>query len=267
MWKQWVGYQILSSVCYADDILGAKIYVGSDVGSVTCLNATSGAPISAYQSGGNVESSPTLWEGKLYIGGVDRNVYCFDNSPTVDFSLWAAANKGTGMWNNETLTVAGQLTSNPKELTWEGTVYIPIPSDMHPGIPNAKVTVSFIKPDGSVANMTTKTDNLGKFSLSYSPTETGNWGWLAYYEGQRTDAITYNSAFTDVSSLNVVAPTSGSNPNPSAVVTATPAATATPTTNSAFPMEYVYAIVAVIVIVIIAIVAYVFLKGKKPTTQ
>jgi len=57
---------------------------------------------------------------------------------------------------------------------------------MHPGIPNATVIVSFIKPDGSVVNMTTKTDNLGKFSLTYSPTETGNWGWLAYYEGQRT---------------------------------------------------------------------------------
>ena len=271
MWKQWVGYQILSSVCYADDIRGAKIYVGSDVGSVTCLNATSGAPISAYQSGGNIESSPTVWDGKLYIGGVDRNVYCFDDSPIVDFGLWAAASKGTEMWNNETLTVGGQLTGNPNEMTWEGTVYIPVPSDMHPGIPNATVIVSFIKPDGSVVNMTTKTDNLGKFSLTYSPTETGNWGWLAYYEGQRTPAITYNSAFTDVSSLNVVTPTGGSNPNPSANVTpqatASPQATATPTTNNAFPMEYVYAIVAVIVIAVIAVVAYIYLKGSKKPTQ
>jgi len=65
-------------------------------------------------------------DGKLYIGGVDRNVYCFDDSPIVDFGLWAAASKGTEMWNNETLTVGGQLTSNPNEMTWEGTVYIPV---------------------------------------------------------------------------------------------------------------------------------------------
>ncbi len=265
MWKQWVGYQILSSPCYADDIRGPKIYVGSDVGSVTCLNATSGAPIAAYQSGANIESSPTIWEGKLYIGGVDRNVYCFDDSPNVDFSLWAAASKGAGMWNNETITIGGQLMSNPKEMTWDGTVYQPVASDMHPGIPNAKIIVSFIKPDGSLANVTATTDYLGQFSLSYNPTEPGNWGWAAFYEGQRTDAITYNSAFTEVTSLNVVTPPGATtNPSPEATTTPSAEATATPTQNLGFPVEYLYAIIAVIIIAIIAVAAF-LLRKKKPT--
>ena len=109
----------MTCVTYADDIRGAKVYVGSDVGSVTCLNASNGAPISAYQTGANVEGSPTLWEGKLYIGSTDKNVYCFDDLPTVGFNIYAEANKGGEMWNNETITIGGQLLSNPDEITWD----------------------------------------------------------------------------------------------------------------------------------------------------
>ena len=43
-WAQWVGYQIQGSVAYADDLTGAKIYAGSDIGSVYVLNATDGSP-------------------------------------------------------------------------------------------------------------------------------------------------------------------------------------------------------------------------------
>jgi len=271
-WKQWVGYQILSSVAYADDIRGSKIYVGSDVGSVTCLNGTSGTPIAAYQSGGNIEASPSLWEGKLYIGGSDRNFYCFDDSPIVDFTLFAAASKGGEMWNNESILISGSLTSNPKEMTWNGNSYQPVDSNLHPGIPNATVIVTFTKPDGSAVNMTAFTDNRGNFNVSFSPTETGSWGWVAYYEGQSTPAIEYNSAYSQWTPVNVVAApiqpitTPTATPSPSSVPTATTSPTVAPSPTPAPASDttnIIIAAVVVVVIIVVAVAAYAASKRRK----
>jgi outer membrane protein assembly factor BamB len=252
-WSQWIGYQILSSVAIADDIRGPKVYVGSDVGSVSCLDAATGAPISAYQTGANVEGSPTIWEGKLYIGSGDRNVYCFDDSPTVDFSISAAANKGVKMWSNETVVIDGRLVSNPNEMVWDGDAYVPVAGDLHPGMPNVEVKLSFTKPDGSDVPLATTTDNEGYFSFSYSPTELGTWGWVVYYDGERTKGLIYNAAWGEWNVLNVTSPTT---PNGEPTNGEPP--------PEGIPAEYIYAVVAVIAIIIIAVVAYVYVKrGKK----
>ena len=280
-WTQWLGYEVLSSIAYVEDLRGGAVYVGCDVGSVTVLNASSGKAISSYLTGANVEASPTIWEGKMYVGGVDRNIYCFDDSPTLDFSMHAEANKGDSMWNNETITIGGQLLSNPDELTYnyQSSSFEPIPSELHPGIPDATVILSFTKPDGSSVNVTTTTDKLGKFSASFSPTAVGNWGWVAFYEGKRTTGLTYNPAYSEWNPVSVVAapgettPTPAATPTPTPVATATlaptasPEATVTPVQNAGFPMDYTYAIIAVIVIAIVAVGAYVYSKGKKKTTQ
>ena len=253
-WTSWIGYQILSSVAYADDIRGGKVYVGSDVGSVSCLNAATGAPISAYQTGANVEGSPSIWEGKLYIGGTDGCVYCFDDSPIVDFDISAASNKGATMWNNETIVIEGRLVSNPTQSLYVWTdenyttgAYVEIESDMHPGLPNAPVKLSLTKPDGTDVSLTTTTDNSGEFSFSYSPTEVGEWGWVVYYEGQRMKGITYDMAYGEWNTFEVTAPGTPAGPEPE---------------PEGIPMEYVYVAVAAIVIVLVAVGAYIFLKRK-----
>jgi hypothetical protein len=282
---QWVGYQVTGSIAYADDLTGPKIYVGSDIGTMYCLNATDGSTYSLFTSGGNMASSPAVWDGKLYVGSTTGKVSCFDDSPMVDFNVYAAANKGEVMWNNETISIGGRLTANPMMMTWDydAKAFLPEASEYHPGLPNAAVVVSFTKPDGTSFNVTQTTDKNGDFVVSYSPTEVGNWGWVAYYEGKRMDGLTYNAAYNQFNMINVVAapnaptptstPATTSTPTPTQtpaatstpVVTPSPEATATPTVNLGFPMEYVYAIIAVIVIAIVAIVAFVFLKGKKTT--
>lgn len=85
-WTQWAGFQCYSSIAYADDVLGAKIYVGSDVYSLTCLDAETGEPISVYTTDGQVQSSPAIWEGKVYVGSADNYVYCFGNATAVTAS-------------------------------------------------------------------------------------------------------------------------------------------------------------------------------------
>jgi outer membrane protein assembly factor BamB len=274
-WAQWLGYEILSSVAYVEDLRGGAVYVGCDVGSVTCLNASSGAAISSYLTGANVEASPSIWEGKMYIGGVDRNIYCFDDSPTVDFGLFASASKYGEMWNNETLSIGGRLTSNPMEMTYDSATrkFSAEPSSLHPGLPNATVTISFTKPDGTSVNVTSVTDNLGYFTVDKALTEPGTWGWVPYYEGMRQVGITYGEAYGEWNEINVVeapvnpvatptiAPTEAPTPTPTAAPTEAPTPTPTATFGSSSDMLIIAAVV--VVILIVAVAAYVVAKRRK----
>jgi outer membrane protein assembly factor BamB len=255
IWSAWLGYQIQGSVGYADDPTGAKIYAGSDIGSMYALKAEDGTTLSVFTVGGNVPASPTVWDGKMYCGCTDGKMYCFDDSPVVSMDINAAADKGAAMWNNETLTIGGRLTSNPTMKVWSyGTenvsgAYVPAASEYHPGIPNATVLVSLTKPDMTSVNLTATTDNKGYFTFSYSPTDVGEWGWVAYYEGIRRVGISYTEAYGEWTPFTVASPTAssgGEEPQPTA----------------GFPMEYVYVAIAVIVIVLVAIGAYMFLKRK-----
>ncbi len=268
-WTQWIGYQILSSILYVDDVSGPKVYVTSDVGSVTCLDAETGKPLSAYQTKGNVDSSPAVWEGKLYVGSGDGNVYCFDDSPAVGFTLHAESSKSSEMWNNETITISGYLNANPNELTWSEGQYVAVASSMHPGLPNATVHVSFTTPAQENMDLTATTDNNGYFTISCSPTELGAWGWVAYYEGSNRTGITYNEVYSEWNTISVVSAPSGGSSEPQ--VTATPESTPDGTTQqptdantaSGIPVEYIYLAVAVVVLVVIGIGAYVYNKRTK----
>ncbi|MCW4010739.1 MAG: PQQ-binding-like beta-propeller repeat protein, partial [Candidatus Bathyarchaeota archaeon] len=228
-WSTWVGYQIQSSAAYADDLSGAKVYIGSDIGSIYCLDATNGNTHSVFTAGGNVPCSPSIWEGKMYIGTTEGIMYCFDDSPTVDFNLFAAANKGEVMWNNETITIGGRLTANPMELVWEDGAYVPYASYYHPGLPNAEVQLSLAKPDGTSQIVTATTNQTGYFTFNYNPTTAGEWGWVIYYAGERTVGLTYNEAYGEYNYINVVA-APNSTPQTTASPTAAPTGTTEPTT-------------------------------------
>jgi outer membrane protein assembly factor BamB len=249
-WAQWIGYQILSSLAYADDLRGPKVYLGSDVCSISCLSAIDGSPISVYRAKANVDSSPAIWNGKMYVGSVDRRVYCFDDAPTLSTSIWAESNKGAEMWNTETIEISGQLLGNPKELTWDGTVYVPVESDLHPGLANAEVKMSLTKPDGTDVSLTTTTDEKGNFAFSYSPTEVGNWGWVVYYDGEMKPSITYDVAYGEWNPISVNSQSG------------TPSGDGEEPPPAALPMEVVYAVIAVIIIVVVVFLAYFFLKRK-----
>jgi outer membrane protein assembly factor BamB len=256
-WASWLGYQIQGSMAYADDLTGDKIYAGSDIGSMYVLDAEDGRSLSVFTVGGNVPASPSIWDGKMYCGATDGKMYCFDDSPTVDFSLNAAADKGAAMWNNETITIEGRLTANPCMSVWkygdEDTPgsYVREPMEYHPPLPGATVKVSFTKPDGTDMTLDTTTDKDGYFSLSYSPTDAGEWGWVAYYDGMRRVGIQYDQAYGEWNPFTVNSPAAGGGGGGGEE----PA-------SSAFPMEYVYAAIAVIVIVVVVFVAYFLLKRK-----
>ncbi len=268
------------------------MYLGDDVFSITVINATAtpsqnaggagaGSTFDSHETLGPVFGGPCIYNDTVYFGSEDGSLWAFrDPVVQADFKIFAAPSKTGSMWNNETLTFAGRLAPTPKlRADFQGN-----PTNLgiydSARLPNTTVTVQIVKPDGSNEAINVLTDNDGKFTASYSPTATGTYSWIVFYNGQDKGFIQYNQAFTEYNTLNVVAapgtePVATPTPTPTQTVaptatptpTASPEATTTPTatatTNNGFPIEYVYAIVAVIVIVVIAVAAYMYMKGKK----
>jgi len=234
-YEQWLGHQVFSSVAIADDIRGAKIYVGADSYSITYLNATL-YPLSVYGTDGQVPGSPAIYDGKVYVGSVDNNVYCFDDTPTISMSIFASLSKDT-VNKADSVIVTGKLK---------------------PEIPNAPIKVSFGKPDGTVEDVSDTTDNYGGFDLTYTPTLAGKWNVTAWYEGGEYPSHSYTYAYSDLLYLTVVAPTTPPTTTP------TPTPTPTPTTQAAaIPTELVYVGAAIVAIVIVVAAGYLLMKRRK----
>jgi outer membrane protein assembly factor BamB len=283
LWLQWLGHQVFTSVAIAEDptVGGLKFYAGSDSYGITCFNGTAaflkqnGTVLGEFNAGAQCPSSPALYNGRLFAASADGSLYCFDDSPTMDSSLFATSDKGSEMWNNETITIAGKLTLHNQYPNPFNPSFI---EQLYPGVPNATINVSFTKPDMTSVNQTTTCDLFGNFQVSFSPTEVGNWGWVAYYEGLQRPTILYGPAYSEWTAFAVVqspiatpttevTPTPTYTPTPTAPPSPTPVMTPTPTgTNNlvfGMPAQYAYAaIVAVIVIIVIAVASYMYRKNK-----
>jgi eukaryotic-like serine/threonine-protein kinase len=96
-WTFQTGFSVVSSPA----VINGKLYTGADSGSVYCIDATTGKQIWKSFAGGitnnllgsvtgaspNTRSSPMVVGSKIYVGSLDKNVYCFD------------ANSGSLLWN------------------------------------------------------------------------------------------------------------------------------------------------------------------------
>lgn len=59
-------------------VYDGKVYVGSPDGKVYCLDAEDGDELWSYTTGGMVFSSPAVYAGRVYIGSWDHTVYCLN---------------------------------------------------------------------------------------------------------------------------------------------------------------------------------------------
>ncbi len=82
IWIKSIGYEIhLSSPTVIDE----KVYIGScdgapNSGHVFCLDANTGEYIWDFTTFDCIDSSPAIFNGKLYIGSGDSRLYCLDAS-------------------------------------------------------------------------------------------------------------------------------------------------------------------------------------------
>jgi outer membrane protein assembly factor BamB len=217
IWKSWLGAELYVSPTYAD----GKLYVSTDQRSVYVLNATTGDKLSWFGTGSNSWSSPTIYEGRVYIGNHDWRVYCLADYPPVTSNITIELEK-TEVDLGESVTGCGQLA---------------------PGIAYAPITVTFVKPSGTMDDIQVTALDNGAFNFTYTPDIVGKWAVTASW---KSDKGYYRSAYSEDMHLEVVEQQHS-----------------TPPATTGIPMEYVYAIVAVIAIVIIAAVGYLYMKRRK----
>lgn len=78
------------SVDCSPAVVGEKVYVGSDDGTVSCLQAEDGRLLWQARTGGAVVSSPAVYGAVVCVGSADRCIYAFD------------ANTGKRLWRVRT---------------------------------------------------------------------------------------------------------------------------------------------------------------------
>jgi len=247
VWSQWTGRQVYTPLIYADSLDGGRLYFGTDVYAIGVLDATDGSAVSAYTTKGQTYGPVAIYEGRLYAGSYDWNLYCWEDTHEVITEIWAVSSKGAKMLPNETVVISGGLRA---PMTYTDERVPTLREEYYPPIANAEVKASLTKPDNTDVPLTTTTDDEGLFSFSYTPTEVGEWGWVVYYEGKELAHISYSQAYSNWNVLEVASPEE-------------PNGGVQPPPEEGIPIEYIYAIVAVVAIVIIAIVGYLYMRSRK----
>jgi outer membrane protein assembly factor BamB len=82
-WREKKGAPNMSSPL----VVGDELYVVSDKGVATCLDARSGRPVWTERLGGNFSSSPLLADGRIYVGNRDGDTFVI--RPGTTFELLA----------------------------------------------------------------------------------------------------------------------------------------------------------------------------------
>jgi outer membrane protein assembly factor BamB len=222
LWQSFVGTEFYVSPTYAD----GKLYVTTDQRGIYVLNATDGTKISFFSTGSNSWSSASLYEGGAYVGNNDWNVYCIAGYPQLNSSVTVELAKREVVLG-ESVFGCGYLI---------------------PGMPNASITLSFVKPDGAVVNMQVTTSEKGFFDFTYTPDAIGDWAVTAHWQSDRSY---FNSACSEKALLDV-----------------TPAPTPTPTPTPSPPMEWfgmppAYVIIFIIAVIAVVILGYIYVRRKR----
>jgi len=88
-------------------VVDGRVYIGSMDGTLYGLDAETGDADWTYETGGPVQSTPAVADGRVYVGSFDKHVHCVD------------AETGDREWATET---AGIVHSSPA--VSDGTVYV-----------------------------------------------------------------------------------------------------------------------------------------------
>jgi outer membrane protein assembly factor BamB len=224
-WKSWIGTELYTSPTYADN----KVYVTTDRRLVYVLNATNGDKLSFFETGSNSWSSPSVYEGRVYFGSNDGNVYCLDDYPVIQGQITTEMDKDKVVIG-ESVTGQGQLT---------------------PGIANAPITVTFVRSNGTADRLQVTANEDGDFSFTYTTDAVGNWTISIWCLG-----VTYIMHSTDLH-LEVVEPTE-TIPEPEPTDGEEPP----PTHNSGIQIIYIIAAAITISLALIFTIAYLFISKK-----
>ncbi len=173
IWSTYLGYELYVSPTYADN----KLYVVTDQRSVYVLNATNGEQLSVFRTISNTWSSPSIYEGRIYVGNNDWNLYCF------------AENQAT------TSSIALDMDSYKFILGEKIRGY----GQLNPNYPNQSIIISLLKPDGSIIDQYITTSKSGSFTFDYDSDLIGDWIIEASWDSEKSYYTSFNNTLLSIS--------------------------------------------------------------------
>jgi len=139
-----------------------------------------------------------LWDGKLYVGSYDNNLYCFEDHIVQQMDASISLDKSQ-LAVGDTLTVTSKLVKLPPI-----NIYEEIGRDTPAaGLPNAEVLFTFTDPTGEESEYSDTSDDLGWASVEFTPDTMGTWKVIAWYNGEDKSAYSYSYAFSTESTFTV----------------------------------------------------------------
>jgi len=222
------------SPSFADE----KLYAVTDQRHIYVLNATDGQKLGFFSTGSNSWSAATIYEGRVYVGNNDWNVYCLADYPALISDITLSLSN-TAVVSGEVVTGFGQLV---------------------PGKSNATVVLSFARPDGSTNSMQTFTSDKGTFTFTFTPSEMGSWSVNAQWNADK-------SYYASATSPTLVLTVNGI-PQPSPSPTESPSPSVSSVAPTPFeekevagvPIVYIYIVFILFLVTVITVAAYVYLK-------
>ena len=227
IWKSWQGTELYASPTYAD----GKVYVATDRRLFYVLNASDGKRLSFFEPASNSWSSPALYEGRMYIGNNDWNLYCFNDYPITQGTISLVLDKNE-IQQGESITGCGQIS---------------------PAIAYVPIDVSLIKPDGTLTSHEVIANSDGTFCINYTLDTVGQWTISISCSG-----VSYSLQRVD---FPVVVVEKQENVTPDQ----TKPETEEPSNGqgSTIPADYLIVLFVLILVAIGAVFAYIILKRKK----
>jgi hypothetical protein len=194
------------------------VYFGSDSYSITCLDANTGIPLSWYTTRGNIVGSPAVWDGKLYVGSYDNNVYCFEDHVEQEMAITVSVDKtSVNLADGESVAVTATLTGVP-----EVNVYDEIGAEAPvPPMEDTDILITYTDPDGVETDMIATTDENGVATATFTPDAVGEWKVISWYMGEDGPVSSRTYAFSDEAMIQV-SETVG--PGPALIASAAPTA-------------------------------------------
>jgi hypothetical protein len=109
IWYSWLSRENLApSLAYAY----GRVYTVNEVGVLYVLDALTGEKLSYYQFGTyQMHGSPTAYNGNLYLGLNDWNMYCLGEARTMDSAPEASVSASTLMSEPVQTTIESPLIS------------------------------------------------------------------------------------------------------------------------------------------------------------
>ncbi len=261
IWKTWVGREILSSPRYAFD----RVYIGTEEGTFRIYNATGGNQLSFYHTGTQFWSSTALYKSKAYIGCLDNYLYCFEEKPYQDTTLYPEVTATINKMKinlGETIEVSGRI---------------------NPAVANIPLNIQIIDSNSNTHDIQTTTDERGEYTVLYQPQITGTYTITTITlvddptSTEKSEQLTLSVIDQTQTTEPTPTPTTHPSTTPDPTILPTNQATTTPSPTSSvvnspaiteviLPTEITYTLIAAITIAIvtaaIALVAILIIKRK-----